>query len=764
MEVTVAANTASRARRFPYLPGAPRIALIGAVIAVALLLGACAGVPTSGPVCLSGHSHCTPTTRTKAAIETEDWDDASDPRRMLSRVQSDLDRESAGQPVWSDPNDATADPLLKIVEAYADFLRDDFRSMDTQLSIIERSADNVRERNTVYGTSTTYTQRNLIALDKNYRAATQNPSPLVRLYAAIRVVDGELFGSVGNPFNGTGPGNIHTASTSPLDGTWLKLPCRTIIGRVSKFVAASSTLKLLGGPVLDCPDTDPTDYAVDESLALHPGLLRSHVNSQPADTSKLVVRFAKPQPSSRDLAIDEMGTHPQESAPILEHYSHVDALGELDYALFLHALTPETPARDTMIRGLLADVIEKTKAFSDRIHDFTPTPYDGTDSSLLNTIRLASITRVANSTPAFYAIPCAILVAKPALIAATDAYFGSNMDNFMPRAGCQGVRGELPHGFPAKAVNAFESAATDADGNFIYLFDGSMVYGLEASQSAINTKLQIDPRYFLDPQSDLSGDPSQGFEYPYQVWGYTSLNNYVVSQRLRHFYIEARIRLANYYRSRMRLDSKDSKRAAKIALFAVTFGGNCGGGIPHKSIRRSLLERAAPSQINALLSNEAQDAPEIDACAKYAGEDPLLLVAVGDPAAFPLVLQQETDINVRNPIGKTALMEAAQFNQLGIVRLMLSHHALVNATTWGDSDPPHGYDTLLGDDARTALMYAAANGSLPLIKTLLAAGADPYQTDTKGYRAIDYLLGYGPTPPNSHLSKRERARAARWLF
>ncbi|MBD8881122.1 ankyrin repeat domain-containing protein [Rhodanobacter sp. 7MK24] len=62
------------------------------------------------------------------------------------------------------------------------------------------------------------------------------------------------------------------------------------------------------------------------------------------------------------------------------------------------------------------------------------------------------------------------------------------------------------------------------------------------------------------------------------------------------------------------------------------------------------------------------------------------------------------------------------------------------------------------------MKHAAANGSLDLIKALLDAGADPYQADTKGHRAIDYLLGYGPTPPNSRLSERQRQRAAQWLF
>ena len=59
---------------------------------------------------------------------------------------------------------------------------------------------------------------------------------------------------------------------------------------------------------------------------------------------------------------------------------------------------------------------------------------------------------------------------------------------------------------------------------------------------------------------------------------------------------------------------------------------------------------------------------------------------------------------------------------------------------------------------------AAANASLSTIKLLLVSGADPYQTDSKGFRAIDYLLGYGPTPPNPVLSKSDRVKAQELLY
>lgn len=51
-----------------------------------------------------------------------------------------------------------------------------------------------------------------------------------------------------------------------------------------------------------------------------------------------------------------------------------------------------------------------------------------------------------------------------------------------------------------------------------------------------------------------------------------------------------------------------------------------------------------------------------------------------------------------------------------------------------------------------------------MIALLLTAGADPYQSDTKGKRAIDYLLGSGPTLRNTVLSPADRTNAVRLLF
>jgi ankyrin repeat protein len=169
-----------------------------------------------------------------------------------------------------------------------------------------------------------------------------------------------------------------------------------------------------------------------------------------------------------------------------------------------------------------------------------------------------------------------------------------------------------------------------------------------------------------------------------------------------------------------------------------------------------LLDKAPLGDIREALGG--REPPELAICAIHAGQDPLLHVAVGHPQALPLLLERGRDVNERNALGKTPLMVAAQFDLIDSARHLLERGAAVNATTWKQEGGA------LAHDNRTALMYAAASGSLPMIKLLLNAGGDPFQTDTRGRRAIDYLLGFGPVPPNPLLSPAEREEAARLLY
>lgn len=99
-------------------------------------------------------------------------------------------------------------------------------------------------------------------------------------------------------------------------------------------------------------------------------------------------------------------------------------------------------------------------------------------------------------------------------------------------------------------------------------------------------------------------------------------------------------------------------------------------------------------------------------------------------------------------------MSAAQFDLLPAVIWLLANKADVMAMT----DATEEWD-YIKHGQRTALHYAAANASLPVIEALLAAGADPAAKDDEGVTPLDYLNGKGPVPANSRLSGAELDRA-----
>lgn len=291
------------------------VAQLGCLLVLfALAPAALATWPAGNADCKTDHKSC-PSPQSgitaPAATHIDQWQDANVPRRMLARIQSNLDRVAAGQPVWPVPGDGKPDPLTKIVAAYADFLHGDFRHMDSLLTSIEKSAKIYRPRRPDLGSGTW--QKKNASVYRTYTTATRSALPLVRLYAGLRAVDGALFAAAGNPFTGKGEGYILATAPSPLNGTWLRLPCRTVIGRVRRFKAADDTLDALGGPVLDCPVDGPTDYAHDAVLARHPERLRPH--HTPLPKPRRVIRPPSPNPAAAALPLPKWAPTPNKRHP-----------------------------------------------------------------------------------------------------------------------------------------------------------------------------------------------------------------------------------------------------------------------------------------------------------------------------------------------------------------------------------------------------------------------------------------------------------------
>ncbi len=86
----------------------------------------------------------------------------------------------------------------------------------------------------------------------------------------------------------------------------------------------------------------------------------------------------------------------------------------------------------------------------------------------------------------------------------------------------------------------------------------------------------------------------------------------------------------------------------------------------------------------------------------------------------------------RGPDGRTVLMSAAEYNQVGAMEVLLKGGAMaedVNAT-----------DERLN---QTALHYAAYGGHAEAVKVLLARGADPDSASTLGYTPLHHAAFWG---------------------
>ncbi len=708
-------------------------------------------------------------------------------RRVLARIQADLERGAVGRSSWPLPVGSKRDPLERLVDAQDAFLKGRQRLFADHVAAVRAEAVQrlAHQDEVIRG------QRNKVDLDKvvsplSYAEALAEPPhapPLLALVLAMRLADAVLIleDAEASPrqmrYDLKARRNIWPQTTLS-DGVWLRLPCPVVRGRSRAFEAVAARLDELAGPLLSCPLPDfmERDFARMDVLAKHPADFAVHAVPGAAAVSAWDQR--PPSPPWDDVAaIRFMDINPDGAEPPLRLASMSRGAGKVDLALFLHAFRDQNPSRDEDIRSLMAaiDRVALSKASPVMLRfSGDPVPYDGSDASLIPSLRLASFTGTAEIVSGAYrypyAIPCAVLTRHPAL-AAAGVYASQPTEDdgtveLRPAvSGCLVGRGRV-EGFPEADFAAFLLATAAADGGGSFSRGKMPRYPLPYSDMDKMKAILFEPRSVLDwPQPVMA--------VPYQTWAYASLGNHAIAGQLRVLFDRAKTSLAIYFRSKG-LGDGEAILAAERALFSTAHGANCGNGPPPQSLRRALIEGGSLEAVAAALNDTSAEALKPFAeCARTAPFDPLLHVAVGH-SALPLLwaaagslspeadregVRQIRDVNLRNHFGKTPLMVAAQADQPEAARFLLEKGARVNADTWQSVKPRS-----LAHDSRTALMYAASNGSAEMIRLLLDAGADRFQADSKGRRALDYLLGYGPLPVNSVLSLAERSEMARLLY
>lgn len=361
-------------------------------------------------------------------------------------------------------------------------------------------------------------------------------------------------------------------------------------------------------------------------------------------------------------------------------------------------------------------------------------------------------------------LSCKLIERYPPLVRALGGYFGSSRDNLLPTTDC------LPedYAFPASA-KLFTGSIERHFGNVEAACErGTIRFARDADLRRIEVEAWVLPRFLLDEVKPTTGFPDWGNvqKDPLRGWSYQSPWNYYSYTRLHDLFVAARRDLAEHYQKRFGLTARDAVQAAQIGLLlpaeapgAEAPQQHAGSHIPTPgdTIRISTLDPDAKPSLSELLAHTSE-LPE--------DPDPILSFAVLRPSSIAPLLAAHAKVNSRNAYGETPLMTAARFDSLETVQLLLNAGAEVDAVTSGYPSDPGGEDRvgndLFGegdcggqvaeDGGRTALMFAAASASLPVVKALAAAPADRSKRDEKGLSAFDHLVGKGPTGPNPSIT------------
>ncbi len=187
-------------------------------------------------------------------------------------------------------------------------------------------------------------------------------------------------------------------------------------------------------------------------------------------------------------------------------------------------------------------------------------------------------------------------------------------------------------------------------------------------------------------------------------------------------------------------DSTEGGDADKKAGSATVAPASTSGGeesakpkqrkAPNPEADTALFEAAAQGHVAAV--KEALDQGGNVHALDPNGNTALMLAAFdGHEAAARLLIERGAEVNAVNPRGRTALMFAATFNDPRTVQALLVNGAMV--------------DVRDSDEKFTALMFAASEGHVDVVKLLLTHNADKSLVDVDGDSAADFARKNGHT-------------------
>lgn len=339
------------------------------------------------------------------------------------------------------------------------------------------------------------------------------------------------------------------------------------------------------------------------------------------------------------------------------------------------------------------------------------------------------------------------------------------------------------------AIARFKQILSDMRGDPEW--PGTMQCGYGRTRVLTIMKASIAPQVFLstgkvkeDPNS-LSTERFLEFWSNQELWNKTKYREWLGATK------QAKAALATHYAQRFRYSPQKAQKCAKEAIDAIntayfpcyamegpkkiiaskvykTFHRN---GLTLSQMERALHgKKLSKDELRdalrlAILNDGSTDVIKwiLKQKPPLTGDlEPALFTAVGRPEVIDLLIKSGANVNEANELGKTALIQACQFNSLESVKSLLAAGAKLRVSMsnkLGEFDHRitggTEYNYTIG--GRTPLMYAALFSSYPVIRYLIDHGADENHVDSSGATAKKYLA------ENKLLSKAERDNLTRSL-
>lgn len=225
-----------------------------------------------------------------------------------------------------------------------------------------------------------------------------------------------------------------------------------------------------------------------------------------------------------------------------------------------------------------------------------------------------------------------------------------------------------------------------------------------------------------------------GTEYDFFRWGHSGRWQYKKYQEYLALLPKARQALAVRYARDYQLEQSDALILANAAIReALAMGFDHGNTEDdYHEVHEALLEGRTWEQVPT-------PPPSADE-AKNREADSILTFAVSHPLLVERLLKEGYDPNKTNAFGKTALMYAAQFNDLASAKLLVKYGANLETATTLASD---SCNYTIRTQNVTALHYAVRYASRDFIIWLTRAGAVTSVKDSNGHTPLDYLSKFG---------------------